>query len=449
MEVSLQDILDAREARVHRQEELLSRYEGVLICFTMNIAGPAKNSPLIEAGFRLGQKQLHRFFSPLYAQEHLAPTGCEYYCIVAGDPEAVKRQTAQIEDSTPVGRLFDMDVLTSNGKVSREQVGLAPRKCLLCDGDARICGRSRAHSLQALQAETTRLLRQAVSAQIGALAAESLRSEVYTTPKPGLVDQNNCGSHQDMDLVLFVASANALEGYFASCARIGMETAGRSPAETFSMLRAEGLAAEQTMYAVTGGVNTHKGAIFTMGLLCGAAGRTLSRQPEALLSEVKAMTKGLTARDLAGITAENATTTGQRLYAQHGITGVRGQAEHGFPAILQVGLPVLEQGLQQGLSLNDAGCAALLHILAATDDTNMISRSNVATAKAVAAELTALLEQNPYPSGETLLALDRAFIERNLSPGGSADLLAAVYFLYMFKEDRCELQSQLCASDLG
>lgn len=433
MEVSLQDILDAREVRVRRQEALLSKYEGVLICFTMNIAGPVKHSPLIEAGFRLGQKQLKRCFVPGYEEEHLAPTGCEYYCTVTGDPEAVKRQTAQIEDSAPVGRLFDMDVLTAYGKISREQVGLGPRKCLLCDGDARICGRSRAHSVQALQAETTRLLRQAVSAHIGALAAESLRSEVYTTPKPGLVDQNNCGSHRDMDLALFVASANALESYFASCARIGMETADGSPAEAFARLRTEGLAAEQTMYRVTGGVNTHKGAIFTMGLLCGAAGRMLSRQPEALLSEVKSMAEGLTARDLAGVTALDAATAGQRLYAQHGITGVRGQAEQGFPAILQVGLPVLEHGLQQGLSLNDAGCAALLHILAATDDTNMASRSDVATARAVSAELGALLAQTPYPSQEMLLALDRAFIERNLSPGGSADLLAATYFLHSLK----------------
>ena len=449
MEASLQDILAAREARVRRQEALLQERGGVLLCLTMNIAGPVKNSPLIRAGFHMGHALLQGAFSPRYSMSQEEATGCEGYYVLQGNPMEIKRQAVLLEDSTPAGRLFDMDVLTTDGKIGREQVGLPPRKCLLCDGDARICGRSRAHSVQALQAETTRLLRQAVSAHIGALAAESLRSEVYTTPKPGLVDQNNCGSHRDMDIALFVASANALESYFASCARIGMETADRSPGETFFMLRTEGLAAEQTMYRVTGGVNTHKGAIFTLGLLCGAAGRTLSRQPEVLLLEVKAMTAGLTTRDLTGVTAENAITAGQRLFAQHGITGVRGQAEQGFPAVLQVGLPVLEQGLQQGLSLNDAGCAALLHILTATDDTNMANRSDVTTAKAVAAKLGALLAQNPYPSQETLLALDRAFIERNLSPGGSADLLAAVYFLYMFKEDRCELQSQLCASDPG
>lgn len=433
MEVSLQEILDAREARVRRQQELLEIHGGVLVCFTMNIAGPVKHSSLIEAGFRLGQKLLSSCLTPVYTEEIIAPTGCEYYCVVRGDPEAIKRQAAKIEDSSPAGRLFDMDVLTAQGKISREQVGLAPRTCLLCGNDARICGRSRAHSVQALQAETVRLLRQAVSDRIGALAAESLRLEVYTTPKPGLVDQNNCGSHKDMDLAMFLDSANALESYFASCTRIGMETSQLPPTETFAQLRAKGLAAEQTMYAVTGGVNTHKGAIFTMGLLCGAAGRTLSRDSRLVLDEVTAMTAGLTARDFAGVTEENAVTAGQRLYAQYGITGVRGQAEQGFLAVLQVGLPVLEQGLGNGLSLNDAGCAALLHILAATDDTNMIARSDVGTAKAVREQVAAILADTPYPSEEILLALDKEFIEKNLSPGGSADLLAATYFLHFLK----------------
>lgn len=431
MEISLHDILNAREARVRRQEALLAEHGGVLVCFTMNIAGPVKRSPLIEAGFRLGQAQIRNLFSPLHNLCVVEPTGCEGYYVLRGDPLEIKRQTALLEDSTPAGRLFDVDVLTVSGKVSREQVGLAPRKCLLCDGDARVCGRSRAHSIEALQTETKRLLQEAISGQIGALAKESLRLEVLTTPKPGLVDQNNCGSHKDMDLPMFLASAQALKPYFADCARIGMETANLPPEETFSRLRTAGLAAEQAMFAVTGGVNTHKGAIFTLGLLCGAAGRTLCREPKVLLAEASAMAEGLTVRDFAGITAENAKTAGQKLYIQQGISGVRGQAEAGFPAVGDVGLPILEQGLTQGLYLNDVGCAALLHILAATDDTNMIARSNLATAAAVRAQIAKLLADTPYPGEATLRQLDREFTEKNLSPGGSADLLAATYFLHL------------------
>lgn len=430
MEVSLSQILSAREKRVQRQNRLLDMYGETLICFTMNIAGPVKNSPLITAGFRLGEQLLLEQFMPVHKVSYEESTGCEGYYTVCADPLQVKRQTALLESSLPLGRLFDMDVLTARGKISREQIGLPPRQCLLCPEDARICGRSRTHSLQALQAETARLLREAVSTKLGALAADSLKLEVNTTPKPGLVDQNNCGSHRDMNLEMFLKSANALESYFRNCARIGMETASLSPAGTFARLRAEGCSAEQVMYQATGGVNTHKGAIFTMGLLCGAAGRTLSRQPEVLLTEVKTMTAGLTDRDFAGITGENAVTAGQRFYALHGITGVRGQAEQGFPAVLDVGLPVLDKGLADGLSLNDAGCAVLLHILTATDDTNMIARSDVKTAMAVRSQIAALLAHTPYPNEEILLQLDREFIEKNLSPGGAADLLAATYFLH-------------------
>ena len=436
MEVSLLDILATREARVRKQEQLLGQYGKVLICFTMNIAGPQKNSPLITAGFQLGQKMLRDRLTSEYEEENIAATGCEYYCIVDGDPKTVKQLTARIEDETPIGRLFDMDVILPDGsKISREQLELPPRRCLLCAGDARACGRSRAHGLPALQAETHRLLAEGLaSADIGRKAVQALVCEVETTPKPGLVDQNNCGSHKDMDLDMFLGSAAALEPYFTACARIGMETADRSPTETFTLLRSEGLDAEQVMLKQTGGVNTHKGAIFTLGLLCGAAGRLTSRDPVQLLAEVKAMTNGLCARDFAGLTPENAFTAGQKLYVHYGITGARGQAEAGFPVLLQIGLPVLETGLAQGISMNDAGCACLLQLLCATDDTNMITRGGLNNFRAVQKQISHLLAQTPYPAAETLEQLDREFILQNLSPGGTADLLAATYFLYFLKQ---------------
>ena len=435
----LEKILAAREARAQKQQQLLQQYGQPLVCFTMNIAGPVKNSGLITAGFRLGQKLLNDRFVPEYEEEKIADTGCEYYYVVEGDAKAIKQQVCQIEDSFPMGRLFDMDVIAADGtKISREDVGLHPRKCLLCDNDAMVCGRSRSHSVEALQAETRRLLKDGLQTQqaadIGNKAVYALICEVYATPKPGLVDRNNTGSHKDMDLRMFVASAEALFPYFAACARIGMETSVQPPAETFELLRAEGLAAEPVMYAQTNGANTHKGAIFTMGLLCGAAGRTGSREPEILLREVAAMTAGLCEKDFAGITEETAVTTGQKLYAKYGITGVRGQAENGYPDLLQVGLPVLEQGLAEGLDLNDAGCAALLHLLCAVTDTNMIARSDVNTARAMTDKIAAILERTPYPEKAVAEQLDAEFIEKNLSPGGAADLLAATYFLYFLKE---------------
>ena len=147
------------------------------------------------------------------------------------------------------------------------------------------------------------------------------------------------------------------------------------------------------------------------------------------------MTKGLVSRDYVNLSSETAKTAGQKLYLQYGITGVRGQAEAGFPAVLNVGLPKLEAALAAGKSINEAGCAALLAMLANTVDTNMIHRGGYELAKETAEEISALLEKEPFPSKETIETLNEEFVQKNLSPGGTADLLALVYMLHFLKEE--------------
>lgn len=448
MEVTLPEMLEARERRAARQQALLEEYNNTLVCFTMNIAGPAKNSPLIRRGFALGLQLLNGQFQVagvrvLHFEEIHEKTGNEAIFVLDKDPLAVKKLTEEIEDHTTAGRLFDMDVLCPDGrKVDRQELGLPGRKCLICGGPAQACARSRTHTVAQLQEKTqeilSRAIRQEDSQTIGTLACRSLLYEVATTPKPGLVDRANSGSHRDMDFFTFQASAAALWPYFARCAEIGMDTRQEPAEETFAQLRVPGRKAEGEMLRSTGGVNTHKGAIFSLGILCGALGRmerTEWKKPERVLSECAAMTRGLVIRDYVNLTPETAKTTGQKLYLRYGITGVRGQAEAGFPAVLNVGLPKLEAGLSQGKSINEAGCAALIAMLAQTIDTNMIHRGSFPIQQAVSKELSALLETEPFPSKETLEALDEAFIERNLSPGGTADLLAMVYMLHFLKEE--------------
>lgn len=103
------------------------------------------------------------------------------------------------------------------------------------------------------------------------------------------------------------------------------------------------------MYAAIGGVNTHKGTIFTLGLLCAAAKRCESTDPTQICTQVAAMTAGITKLEFVG----NEQTVGEKLYAVHGITGTRGQAEAGFPALTEVGLSKLEEGLSRGLTLGE------------------------------------------------------------------------------------------------
>ena len=184
-------------------------------------------------------------------------------------------------------------------------------------------------------------------------------------------------------------------------------------------------------------MNTHKGAIFSLGILCGALGR-LDREDwkraEAVLSQCAQMTKKLLQEDLGALRPGPGETVGQQLYLRYGITGVRGQAAAGFPEVLHIGLPKLEAGIAQGLSLNDAACGALLALIAHTVDTNMISRGGIDLQQETARQIGLLLEQMPFPDEETLDALNDSFVEKNLSPGGCADLLAITLLLHFLKE---------------
>lgn len=448
-QVELPDMLEAREWRYWAQQALLKKHHKTLVCFTMNIAGPIKNNDGILRGFRLGQRMLTEQLAsvgiPVTFQAEISEfTGNEAFYVVEGEPLRVKALTCEIEDNAPVGRLFDMDVLDCDGnQVSRKGLSLNERRCLICGGPAKVCSSRRVHTVAELQEKTADILRTTFrkedSDRVAELAVRSLLYEVATTPKPGLVDRSNSGSHRDMDIFTFMASSAALHPYFAECAEIGMDTAELEPHETMKRLRWAGKQAESAMNRATKGVNTHKGAIFSLGILCGALGRldvSLWADTDTVLNECAAMTEGLTAADFTGVTEENAKTVGQRLYLRYGITGVRGQAEQGFPAVKNIGLPTLQKGLDRGLSLNDAGCSALLAILTETDDTNLIARSDRETQLRVTGEVRELLKAHDGSLPLTELErLDMEFIRQNLSIGGSADLLAMTYFLYFLKEN--------------
>ena len=444
MEATLTEILDAREARVKRQNALLAAHKKPLLCFTMNIPGPVKLDRDVAIGFFVGCRLLRdalRGCRVLHSQESYLHTGCEAYYVVDMPARQLKQLAIDLEETDMIGRLFDMDVLDTDGrKLTREELGFARRQCLLCEKEAALCARSRAHSLEQLQDRTGFLLyvaaREYLCEWIAAQAYLALHQEVSATPKPGLVDRQNRGAHKDMDIRHFFASANALRPYFYRFAQTGFLTREAPATQVFQKLRPIGLEAEEAMGKATHGVNTHKGAIFTLGILCAVAGRLSPQdwQPEQLLAECAQLTQGLVAADFAGVTEETAKTTGERLYARYGVTGVRGQAEAGYPAVKEVGLPILQQALDRGCSVNDAGCITLMHLLAAADDTNLIHRSSRHFQQLLQARLQDYLKQNPFPTVQQLEQIDQEFIRRNLSPGGSADLLALTYFLHFLTQ---------------
>ena len=445
-EVTLSDVLAAREARVLRQQRLLSAFHTPVLSFSMNIAGPVKTSPVIERAFRWGSERLltglvQDRLAVLTAEDIQAVTGPELTAAVQADALALKRLCVAAEDETPLGRLFDMDVIGTDGqKIDRSAVGAGERGCIVCGKPGRDCASRRLHTVPELQTATARLIQTHFAAvdaaQVANIVTEALLREVYTTPKPGLVDLANTGSHSDMTVQTFEASAEALRPYWRDCMRIGIETANAPAPETFRLLRKRGLEAEHTMLAATGGVNTHKGAIFLLGILCGAVGRLwMAEQPfasvESLCDESAAMTAPVLAEEWESIKANppKHPTTGQRLYLEAGITGARGESMGGFIIVRKFGLPVYRAARRSGLSENDAAAVTLLYLLANGTDTNMIARGGFAVAARATDAVRVLLQKTPYPDTAQIETLNASFVRQNLSPGGSADLLAVTLFL--------------------
>lgn len=441
-EVTIQEMLTAREERVKIQQNLLLEYKATLICFTMNIPGPIKISPSVIRAFEEGCTKLEKRIPEeqiLYRSHRKEKTGCEAYYVVNADALRVKRICTEIEDESRLGRLFDMDVLNGNGeKLDRESVNGKSRDCIVCGAKGRGCASRRIHSVEELQAAIDEIIwsyfREKDAGVVADNVVRSLIEEVMTTPKPGLVDHENNGSHKDMDLTTFLASARALKPYFMRCVELGNLTRALKPSSAFLFLQQEGIDAEQLMFQTTGGVNTHKGAIYIMGTLCGAIGRCWTVEcPIASIAEILETSAELvkdsnqTFFDKLEESGEGK-TAGERLYLQYGMKGVRGELENGLPSVAKIAFPVFQKALEDGFDRNYAGCVTLLHLISRVTDTTLYHRGGKEGADYAAVQAAKLLENSEYPTCEAIREMDRLFVQRNLSPGGCADLLAVTYF---------------------
>lgn len=264
--------------------------------------------------------------------------------------------------------------------------------------------------------------------EIAALARSALEEEVELTPKPGLVDLENHGANPDMDAELFLRSARALEPFFVRLAHTGSSLADLPADETLPFLRSIGFDAEKAMLEETGGVNTHRGALFSMGLLCASAGR-LSALSGTITAESLC---ALTAQTVSGICSRelrNDETHGQQMHAKFGAKGVRGEVESGFFSARTYGLPIFRAAEERGKNRDEAALLTLLSLISNVADTNVLYRAGQDGLRWLQSRARALL-WNFSPAG--CRKLNEECIERNISPGGCADLLSVTLFLLNF-----------------
>ena len=439
--VTVNDMMMARDSRASLQRKMTGRYGTPVISFTMNIAGPVKTGAAIKRTFDWGKERLLeelRKGSVGIKEMSCSYAFTGYECMIACDSKgsALKKICEAIEEGSPAGRLFDMDVVLPDGtQIRREH----ERSCIVCGKTGKGCSSRRTHSLNEILEATERLIREQFlhfdSIKAGKMVVKALNEEVNTTPKPGLVDRNNNGSHSDMDPELFKKSASSLESYFAGCFAVGAEHRQDRAEEVFEVIKELGTEAEKRMFSVTGGVNTHKGAIYTLGIISCAIGRLWEpgrpeRDPKVIGKECSRLTERSVTEHFEGLSEKKARTSGDRAYLEYGLKGIRGEAAEGLPSVVSVSLPVFRECMENGYSLNDSAVYALLHLIALGKDTNMYARGGKERAERASEAVRFLTEKEKYPPLKQIEELDMAFMEENLSPGGCADLLAATIFLY-------------------
>lgn len=267
---------------------------------------------------------------------------------------------------------------------------------------------------------------------IAHLATQALQAELDTTPKPGLVDKDNNGAHRDMDYALMQRSIDTLHPYFVKLALLGCADA----LPTHASIRDIGIEAERAMLSATNGVNTHKGALFSMGLAVVAAAheeRKIAANEEQILKERNGgedvlVSLQTTIKALAACFPDTNGTHGSKAkLLSKGATAIKGaldNAREGYEMLFAEWLPFYIERRKE----HDAHTLhkTLLRIMCDLDDTNVIYRTDLATAEEVKQEARALLDNF---SKAALKNMDRHYTTRNISPGGAADMLSLTIFI--------------------
>ena len=260
---------------------------------------------------------------------------------------------------------------------------------------------------------------------IAAHAVDCLLLELETYPKPGLVSHVDAGSHTDMDAGTLRRGATALGPYLCALTEAGAQNSG------MGRLRVIGIEAEAAMLEVTAGVNTHRGAIFGLGLLCAAAGAKWSGTVECAAPLGLVVARRWGKEILSGpITLRSHGLEARRRY---GAGGARSQAANGFPSLYGVGLPALRQAaIMAPTDAEAVRVHACFSLIAAVEDTNLLHRGGTAGLCFARSVARSFLDRGGVSQRDWRVrarTVHEAFVQRRLSPGGSADLLAMSLFV--------------------
>lgn len=438
----LQSILEAREERAFLKKQMTLK--GLpCVSLSLNVPGFPKSNSTVKAFFSFCLNDLSYFLKAhlIDIQKEDAHERCD----TAGDffivscskgvdtlPE-LKQICEDFEENHPLGRFIDVDL---NDELGNTVSSGKSKLCFFClEKPAIECRRSQAHDPQQLRSfmfsKMTQYCNQqreiTIVKQLSSIALKALLSEISLTPKPGLVDKFSNGSHEDMNYQTFIDSSSAISPWMGELVLAGFSFQDTDLTKALPIIRNMGLRMESAMHAATRNVNTQKGIIFLLGLSLFACGRLFSKKDqfeiEFFRSIIRDICKDMVSNELLH-SFQNKRSHGEEIFQKHGVSGARGEAESGFHTVFEYGLPMLSRIIQ----LNDEVLIkSFLSIASYNTDTNILYRGGHLVLSVFQGLCKTAMEN--YNDHNYYAVIDYCRKE-NISPGGSADLLAVTIFVW-------------------
>jgi triphosphoribosyl-dephospho-CoA synthase len=445
--VDAASFLDARDRRAARIAELLqsapARGGRVVVWITVNVPGPDKRPPGIDGIFEAAVAAAARLPGAAVAFEGCDLLGPFVALVAAGTPADIKRAAVAVEEAVPARRLIDVDVYDETGRaMDRARLGLPQRACLVCSEPARECIRLGRHDPSALALAVAALLDPDGPRALADALVDGARTELALTPKPGLVDRRDNGSHPDLSFALMSRSIDLLPVYFEELLALRRSGAGLDACID------AGRRAERRMFDALG-TNAHRGYIFLCGLLLVAVCDTLDVSTDSAARHGLAPATDLARRQrfaglrraVRALAAEffirgaapgtPAPSNGARARLLHGVDGIRAEALAGLPSVFDTGFPAFEDALARWGNETTASYALLAVLMQRVEDTTAIHRcgpDGLARLRRDGRTLAGLVASGTDAVPQ-LDAWNDQYRRLGLTMGGVADCMAVVFAL--------------------
>lgn len=440
----IDEFLLHRERRVEHQNSLMkANRKSTLITIRANYPGIDKSNYITDDIVKVITDNIKNDLQKdiIYNETYKNAEGVISHFLLNMDSLEVKKTMVYIEENHILGRCVDIDVYEYKDDevigISRRNLNLESRKCFLCNEKAVICTRSQRHDIEEikkyfelkyLEYVEYKNRCEKLSYKISQFSLKAMIEEVSTMPSFGLVSPETMGSHKDMNYYTFVNSAFAITPFLKEMFEEGYSF--KDHKSIFKNIREIGKKCEKEMFKITNGVNTHKGMIFLMGVACSAIGKTLYENKEFsnIKSNIIIMVENIL-DDFKDIEKKQNLTHGEKLYLNHGFTGIRGQVKDGLAIIFD---DILLKYLNSKLKDNELYAQCLLELMASIEDSTIVHRHDINTLRRMQSEAKELLELGGMNTEEGKLKakeLEKKYINDCISPGGCADLLAVTILL--------------------